>query len=83
MNFQKTNLSGKKPSITIMTGLSTHDQRTSYGRNLRNISNDCGIPIDDLTNLKVKKLMTYRVVPNDQQWRVKLFIVFNKVNLTC
>ena len=32
----------------------------------------CNIPIDELTKVKIKKLMTYKPVPNNEKWRIKL-----------
>ena len=58
--------------MRLLTGLFTLDQRTNYGRNLKNISDDCNIPIDELTKVKIKKLMTYKPVPNNEKWRIKL-----------
>ena len=52
-----------------MTKLSSFDQRTSYGRNLKNISEECNTHIDDLTNSKVKNLMTFKEVPANEVWR--------------
>ena len=39
---------------------------------LRNISNECNIPADDLTNKLVKKIMIYKSPSDDQNWRIKL-----------
>ena len=61
-----------KSSVRLLAGLCTPDQRTSYGRNLKNISNDCSIPIAELTKVKVKNLMTYKPVPSNEKWRIKL-----------
>ena len=72
VTFHRTNISCKKPSIRLLSSLASSDQRTSYGRNLKNISDDCNVPIDDLTNNLVKKLMNYKSPSDDQKWRVKL-----------
>jgi hypothetical protein len=72
ISFHRTNLSCAKPSLKLLTSLCSYDQRTSYGRNLRNISDDCEIPFEELTNSKVKKMMTYKVVPQNESWRTKL-----------
>lgn len=72
IGFHKTNLLCLKSSVRLLTGLFTLDQRTNYGRNLKNISDDCNIPIDELTKVKIKKLMTYKPVPNNEKWRIKL-----------
>ena len=72
VTFHKTNISCKKPSVRLLASLASSDQRTSYGRNLRNISNECNIPIDALTNKLVKKMMTYNSPSDDQKWRVGL-----------
>ena len=72
VTFHKTNISCKKSSVRLLASLASSDQRTSYGRNLRNISNECNIPADDLTNKLVKKIMIYKSPSDDQNWRIKL-----------
>ena len=46
--------------------------RTKYGRNLRNISEDCDTPLDELTKTNVKQKMKYKVVPETERWRTSL-----------
>ena len=41
-------------------------------RNLRNISGDCKIPLDELTKTTVKTMMTYKALPEDERWTTKL-----------
>ena len=72
VNFHRTNLSCSKPSVKLLASLCSQDQRTKYGRNLRNISEECNIPLEELTKTKVKKMMTYKAVPDDEIWRTKL-----------
>ena len=55
-----------------MTSLFKLDQRTCYGRNLRNISDDCNAAIDELSKTSVKKLMEYKEVPENELWRARL-----------
>ena len=55
-----------------MASLFKLDQRTCYGQNLRNISNDCNTAIEDLTKTSVKKLMYYKEVPEKELWRSRL-----------
>ena len=55
-----------------MASLLKLDQMTCYGRNLRNISDDCNAPIEELSKANVKKLMSYKVVPDNELWRARL-----------
>ena len=71
VSFHRSNLSSSKHSIRLLAGLSSFDMRTSYGRNLKEISNGCSAPIKELTSVKVKKLMTYKVVPENEEWHQK------------
>ena len=61
-----------KPSVKLLASLCSQDQITKYGRNLRNISEECNIPLEELTKTKVKKMMTYKAVPEDEILRTKL-----------
>ena len=47
----------------MLAKLFENDLRTTYGNNLRKISNICGMNIDELTSQKVKMNMKYREVP--------------------
>ena len=72
INFHKINLSCSKPSVQLLARLSSNDLRTKYGRNLRNISEDCDTPLDELTKTNVKQKMKYKVVPETERWRTSL-----------
>ena len=65
-------LSCTKSSVKLIANLSIDDQRTCYGRNLRNISDECNVAINDLTKQNAKIMMKYRAVPDDEVWRAKL-----------
>ena len=54
VTFHKTNTFCKKPSVRLLASLAASDQRTSYGRNLKNISNKCKMPNVDLSSRIVK-----------------------------
>ena len=48
----------------------THDQRTVFGRTLRKIADECGIPrIQFPTKSLVKKRMKFAPVPASEAWR--------------
>ena len=49
-----------------------NDQGTVYGRNIRNIANECDKNAEVVTKHDVKKLMKFKAVPNDEVWRAKL-----------
>ena len=72
VSFHIRNISCKKSSVNLIANLNTDDQRTCYGRNLRNISDECNVAANDLTKLNVKTMMKYRAVPEDEVWRAKL-----------
>ena len=72
INFHKINLSCSKPSVQFLARLSSNDLRTKYGRNLRNISEDCETPVEALTQAKVKMKMKYKEVPENERWRTNL-----------
>ena len=55
-----------------MTNLSKCDQRTTYGRNIKNIAYECDKNQEVLTKYDVKKLMKFKAVPDDEVWRAKL-----------
>ena len=72
VSFHRSNLKSRKSCIRLLANVLKSDQRTSYGQNLKNISNECDTVIDDLTANVVKKQMTYRKVPDDEKWRCKM-----------
>ena len=56
----------------MLTRISCFDQRTTYGRNLKNISDDCKVSVDKLNNATVKKQMKFKEIPENEAWRAKL-----------
>ena len=72
VSFHRNNISCGKPGVRLLSNIFKSDLRTSYGRNLTNISNECNIPMNELTNVKVKNIMKYRVVPENEAWRVPI-----------
>ena len=56
----------------MLTRISCFDQRTTYGRNLKNISDECKVSVDKLNNATVKKLMKFKEIPENEAWRAKL-----------
>ena len=56
----------------MLAKLFENDLRTTYGNNLRKISNICGMNIDELTSQKVKMNMKYREVPLNEEWRLPI-----------
>ena len=72
ISFHKTNSKSSRQAIQLLTNICSFDQRTAYGRNLKNISDECKVPIEDLTNDKVKKLMKFKEIPDNEAWRTKL-----------
>ena len=72
IGFHKANVKSSRNTIQLLTNISKLDQRTTYGRNLKNIAEECNKNIDDLTNNDVKELMKFKVVPAEEVWRAKL-----------
>ena len=70
--FHKTNMKTPRHAIQLLTKMSKSDQRTTYGRNLKNIADECNKKLDELTNNDVKKIMKFKDVPAEEVWRVKL-----------
>ena len=50
----------------MLTRISCFDQRTTYGRNLKNISDECKVSVDKLNNATVKKLMKFKEKPENE-----------------
>ena len=61
-----------RQAIQLLTKISKSDQRTTYGRNLKNIADECNKNLDELTKNDVKKIMKFKDVPAEEVWRVKL-----------
>jgi hypothetical protein len=61
-----------KPCIRYLSQLSCQNQRTCYGQNLKNISDNLGQDVGELSCAKLKKQMMYQPVPEAQKWRVAL-----------
>ena len=55
-----------------MANISKCDQRTTYGRNIKNISDECDKNSEVVTKYDVKKLMKFKSVPDNEVWRAKL-----------
>ena len=72
VNFHKTNSKSSRQAIQMLTRISCFDQRTAYGRNLKNISEECKVSVDKLNNATVKKVMKYKEIPENEAWRAKL-----------
>ena len=58
-----------KPSIRLLSALYKTDLRTTYGKNLRKISQMCDMEIDELTSQNIKQNMKYFEVPQEEHWR--------------
>ena len=56
----------------MLAKLCEKDLRTTYGNNLRKISNICELSIDELTSQEVKRKMKYRETPQDEEWRLPI-----------
>ena len=72
ISFHKTNIKSSRSGIQLLTNLSKCDQRAPYGRNIKNIANECDKNQEVLTKYDVKKLMKFKAVPDDEVWRAKL-----------
>ena len=71
ISFHKTNLKSSRSGIQLLTNLSKCDQRTTYGRNIKNIAYECDKNQEVLTKYDVKKLIKFKAVPDDVVWRAK------------
>ena len=63
VKFSRTCLNSQKQGVRLLASLTHSDQRTSFGRNLYNISLAVNTEIKDLSSKNVKKLMKYSKVP--------------------
>ena len=71
LKFHQTLQKCSKSSIRYLCQLSTQNQRTSYGQNLSRIAVNMN---GELSCAKIKKVMRYCSVPEDQKWRVALIL---------
>ena len=65
-------LKSESSVINLIATINEKDSRTIHGNNLKNIANDCGTTIEDLSSYIVKKEMKFFRVPHEEQWRIPL-----------
>ena len=71
--FYKTLVTSKKTTIRFMSRLAASDKRTVMGRTLAWLADSCGL--DDINHLSasiVKKKSFYRMVPEEDVWRLDI-----------
>ena len=61
-----------KPVVRHLCQLSSHNLRTAYCQNLTKIEEHVSTKISNLSCNKLKKVMKYNHVPDEEQWRVAL-----------
>ena len=73
IGFHQT-LTGKcnKAAVKMMSNLNRNDLRTSYGKNLNNISKACNIQISELSPRRVKESMKYKELSNEDKWKLNI-----------
>lgn len=72
VKFSKTVTNCNKLSVRLLANLCKDDEKTVFGRNLKNIASDCNTERNMLTPALVKNEMQYFPVPLDQTWRIPL-----------
>jgi hypothetical protein len=72
LKFHQSLQKCSKASIRYLCQISSQNQRTSYCQNLTRIHENFDQENGALSCAKVKKLMRYCPVPEDQKWRVSL-----------
>ena len=73
--YQQSLLKCNKFPVRFLARLVQHDQRTVSGRNLRQITLECGqgLPVKQFpSKTLVKKRMKYCPVPSSEAWRLSL-----------
>ena len=55
--------------MNLLSNLKHEDRRTLIGRNVKNISEACHKPLNGMNPSSVKKMMSYRNVPEIEIWR--------------
>ena len=72
VTFHSSLRNSSKFPVRFLANLSENDLRTIHGKNLAEISRLCDHPVSSLTSKIVKEKLCYRVVPDNQEWRVKM-----------
>ena len=73
VSFHKSLLTCDKFPVRFLASLHQNDQRTVFGRTLRQIGNMCGLPPQHFpSKILVKRKMKYFGVPNSETWRPSL-----------
>ena len=72
LKFHQSLQKCSKISVRYLSQLSSQNERTSYCQNLSRIAGKVNLAINALSCNKVKKLMRYNEVPEEQKWRVAL-----------
>ena len=73
--FHRSLVQSKKLPVRFLARLTEKDNRTVLGRTLSRLMQFCEVNDDDMSRLNsslIKKKMTYKDVPIDDDWRVNL-----------
>ena len=79
VTFHHSLRNSPKFPVRFLAKLCESDLRTVHGKNLDEISRLCDQPVSSLTSRIVKEKLQYRVVPEDQKWRLEVYSELSSV----
>ena len=82
VSFHQALRTSTKFPVRFLARLCENDLRTTHGKNLAEIARLCDKPVALLTSQIVKAKISYRHVPEDQEWRLGLCTELRKIRDT-
>ena len=72
--FHKSLIENKKSCIRLLSNISEDDLKTIHGRNLFHLQRELDCDIQDLSSSFIKANMKFKLLPNEEQWRIPLLL---------
>ena len=72
VNFVRSLTSSPKYAVRVLASVCIPDLRTTMGRTLQNLANECNCMVAALSSVGVKKSLKYFPVPNEERWRIPM-----------
>ena len=72
--FHNMLIKSERPVINVLAAITERDCRTVLGSNLKKISRECNIPIENLSSQMIKQTMKYRKTPESDEWKIPIMM---------
>ena len=83
IQFNKSLIENSKSCIRILSSLCLDDLKTIHGRNLHYLQSELNRELEDLSSSFVKQNMSYKPLPEEEQWRVPLLLSLLDIRNQC